>query len=588
MAENSGLSSIKRFFKLLELDRKDIGYIYVYAAFEGLIALSLPLGIQAVIGLIAGGAVSASLILLVAAVTVATAMSGVLRVMQITVMENIQRRIFARSAFDIAFRIPRFRIELLSKYYAPELMNRFFDTLTLQKGIPKIIIDLSTAAIQIFFGLLLISFYHPFFAYFGLGLLLFLFIIFRFTGPPGLETNLNVSKYKYETAYWLEELARAMTTFKLAGETQYHLKKVDHYVAKYLDFRKSHFGILLYQYGAFVLLRAVITAAFLLLGAYLVIQNQINIGQFVAAEIVVLLTIASVDKMIMSMETIYDVLTGLEKLGFVTDLPIETDEGLCFPDIDKGHGLAIDIKDLYFTYQGSSKPALKGINLNIAPGERVCIAGYNGAGKSTLVQIISGLYSDFQGVVAYNGFPFKNLNMNSLREHIGDYCTQEGIFRGSILENITIGHKDVTVEDALWAAEKMRLDSYVSQLPEGYNTMLTSEGTNIAQGARTKVILARAVATRPELLAMESFLRSLDQSDRAAIAEFLTDRSNRWTFVAVSNDPVLASLCDKVVVMKEGAIAEMGTFEQISQGEHFSKVFKVSDLDLISDTDKDC
>lgn len=583
MGESTALSSVKRFFRLLRLDRKDIGYIYIYAAFEGLIALSLPLGIQAVIGLIAGGTVSASLILLVAAVTAATALSGLLRIMQITVMETVQRRIYTRSAFDLAYRIPRFRMELLSQYYPPELMNRFFDTLTLQKGIPKIIMDLSTSALQIFFGLLLISFYHPFFAFFGVGLLLFLFIIFRVTGPPGLATNLKVSKYKYETAYWLEELARAMTTFKLAGDTDFHLKKLDYIVSKYLDFRKSHFGILLYQYSAFVILKTVITAAFLLLGALLVIENQINIGQFVAAEIVILLTIASVDKMIMSMETIYDVLTGLEKLGFVTDLPIETDEGLSFPDIDKGQGgMSLKIQGLSFTYEGGAKPALRDINLEIAPGERVCIAGYKGAGKSTLVQIIAGLYSDFQGIVSYNGFTFRSLNMNSLREHIGDYCTQEGIFSGTILENITMGHKDVSIEDALWAAEKVRVDGYVSVLPQGYNTLLASEGANIAQGARTKVILARAIATRPQLLAMESFLRSLDQDDRKAIAEFLTDRANPWTLVAVSNDPLLAARCDKIVVMKEGTIVEVGTFAQIKKSPHFEKVFKVSDLDLLS------
>lgn len=582
MAESTTLSSVKRFFRLLRLDRKDIGYIYIYAAFEGLIALSLPLGIQAVIGLIAGGAVSASLILLVAAVTAATALAGLLRIMQITVMETVQRRIYTRSAFDLAYRIPRFRMELLSQYYPPELMNRFFDTLTLQKGIPKIIMDLSTSALQIFFGLLLISFYHPFFAFFGVGLLLFLFIIFRVTGPPGLATNLKVSKYKYETAYWLEELARAMTTFKLAGDTDFHLKKLDYIVSKYLDFRKSHFGILLYQYSAFVILKTIITAAFLLLGALLVIENQINIGQFVAAEIVILLTIASVDKMIMSMETIYDVLTGLEKLGFVTDLPIETNEGLSFPEIDKGQGMSLKIQGLGFTYEGGAKPALRDINLEIAPGERVCIAGYKGAGKSTLVQIISGLYSDFEGTVSYNGFTFSSLNMNSLREYIGDYCTQEGIFRGTILENITMGHKDVSIEDALWAAEKVRVDGYVSVLPQGYNTLLASEGANIAQGARTKVILARAIAPRPQLLAMESFLRSLDQDDRKAIAEFLTDRANPWTLVAVSNDPLLAARCDKIVVMKEGTIVEVGTFAQIKKSPHFEKVFKVSDLDLLS------
>jgi len=576
MGVNSGAGSVKRFFKLLQLDRKDIGYVYIYAAFEGLIALSLPLGIQAVIGLIAGGAVSASLILLVLAVTAATAMSGVLRVMQITVMENIQRRIFTRSAFDLAYRIPRFKMEVLTRHYAPELMNRFFDTLTLQKGIPKIVIDLSTAALQILFGLLLISFYHPFFAFFGVGLLLFLFFIFRFTGPPGLETNMEMSKYKYETAYWLEELARAMTTFKLAGATQFHLQKVDRLVSKYLDFRKSHFAIVVYQYGSFVVLKAVITAAFLLLGAYLVIENQINIGQFVAAEIVVLLTIASVDKMIMSMENIYDVLTGIEKLGFVTDLPLEKDEGLCFSEIDKGNGLDVQTKDLCFAYQDASKPALQHINLDIAPRERVCISGYNGAGKSTLVKIISGLYTDYQGVVSYNGFPFKSLNINSLREHVGDFCTLEGIFQGTVMENIVMGHEGVTVEDALWAAKKMKLDDYIAALPQGYNTVLTAEGRNIPNGARMKIILARAIATRPQLLAMESFLRVLDPIDRIEIAQFLTQKDNNWTLVAASNDPLLASLCDKVIIMENGRIVQSGTFEEIKQGPHFKKVFNIS------------
>ncbi len=576
MGANSGASSVKRFFKLLQLDRKDIGYVYVYAAFEGLITLSLPLGIQAVIGLIAGGAVSASLILLVLAVTVATAMAGVLRVMQITVMENIQRRIFTRSAFDLAYRIPRLKMEVLNRHYAPELMNRFFDTLTLQKGIPKIVIDLSTAALQILFGLLLIAFYHPFFAFFGIGLLMFLLVIFRFTGPPGLETNMGMSKYKYETAYWLEELARAMTTFKLAGATQFHIQKVDKLVSKYLDFRKSHFSIVVYQYGGFVLLKATITAAFLLLGAYLVIENQINIGQFVAAEIVVLLTIASVDKMIMSIENIYDVLTGIEKLGFVTDLPLETDEGLCFSEIDKGNGLAVQTKDLCFSYEGSFKQALHPINLDIVPGERVCISGYNGAGKSTLVKVLSGLYTDYQGVVSYNGFPFKSLNINSLREHVGDFCTLEGIFQGTVLENIAMGHEEVSLEDAIWAAKKMHLDNYIAELPNGYNTILTAEGRNIPHGTRMKIILARAIVTRPQLLAMESFLRVLDPNDRKEIAHFLAHKDNNWTLVAASNDHLLASLCDKVIIMENGRIVQIGTFEDIQRGPHYNKVFNVS------------
>ncbi|MCI5081719.1 MAG: ABC transporter transmembrane domain-containing protein, partial [Saprospiraceae bacterium] len=209
-------SPLRRFFRLLELDRKDIYYIYIYAIFSGIIALSLPLGIQAIIGLIAGGALSASIYVLIAIITVATALNGLLKVMQITLTEHIQRRIFVRSAFDFAYRIPRLRLDKIVSQHPPELVNRFFDTLTLQKGLPKILIDLSTAVLQIFFGLLLISFYHPFFISFGLFLIVLLGLIFVLTGQKGLRTSLKESKYKYEVAYWLEELARTMSTFKLA------------------------------------------------------------------------------------------------------------------------------------------------------------------------------------------------------------------------------------------------------------------------------------------------------------------------------------------------------------------------------------
>nr|HQU58760.1 ABC transporter transmembrane domain-containing protein [Saprospiraceae bacterium] len=299
MENNGQLRPLQRFFKLLELDRKDIYYIYVYAIFSGLIALSLPLGVQAVIGLIAGGAMSASLILLIVVVTVATALSGILKVMQLTVTETIQRRIFTRSAFDFAYRIPRLKMDKLTRYYPPELVNRFFDTLTLQKGLPKILMDFSTAVLQIAFGLILISFYHPFFVFFGLILIFILLAIFRFTGPGGLETSLKESKYKYEVAYWLEEIARAMSTFKLSGGSSFSLNKTDGLVYSYLDSRKKHFRILLFQYGNIVAFKTFITAGLLFLGSYLVIDNQINIGQFVAAEIVVILVMNSVEKLIL-------------------------------------------------------------------------------------------------------------------------------------------------------------------------------------------------------------------------------------------------------------------------------------------------
>lgn len=574
MEINTQLTSLQRFFRLLQLDKKDIYYIYIYAIFAGLISLSLPLGVQAIIGLIAGGAISASLILLVIAVTAATAMSGILVVMQLSVTETIQQRIFTRSAFEFAYRIPRLKLDVVNKFYPPELVNRFFDTLALQKGIPKLLTDVSTAVLNIIFGLILISFYHPFFAFFGLALLLIIFFIFRITGPTGLKTSLKESKYKYEVAYWLEELARTMTTFKLWGDTPLSLRNTDYLVCNYLDNRRKHFRILLTQYGVIVGFKVIVTASLLLLGSFLVIDNQINIGQFVATEIVVISIISSVEKLMLSMDTVYDTLTALEKLGSVTDLPIEGNQGLPFSEIDNGKGLSVKIEDLYFKFEDAERPTIDHLSMEVKSGERVCIAGYNGSGKSTLIQLIAGLYSEFYGSVNYNGFPMRNLELPSLRRHIGDFCSQEDIFKGTILDNISLGNADIKLEDVIWATQQVGLDKFIQRLPNGYNTMLQPGGKNIPQNIRTKLMIARSVAKRPRLQVMEGLWNNLEPAERLTIADFLAAPENNWTLLVVSDDAAIAAKCERILIMQDGKIIEEGTYDKIRESPHFRRVFK--------------
>jgi ABC-type bacteriocin/lantibiotic exporter with double-glycine peptidase domain len=574
MEYQTQLTPLQRFFRLLQLDKKDIYYVYVYAIFAGLISLSLPLGVQAVIGLIAGGAISASLILLVVAVTAATALSGILVMMQLSVTETIQQRIFTRSAFEFAYRIPRLKLDAVTKYYPPELVNRFFDTQNLQKGIPKLLTDLSTALINILFGLILIAFYHPFFAFFGLALIIIIFTIFRISGPIGLATSLKESKYKYEVAHWLEELARTMTTFKLWGDTPISLRNTDHLVCNYLDNRRKHFRILMTQYGVIIGFKVIVTASLLLLGSYLVIDNQINIGQFVATEIVVISIISSVEKLMLSMDTVYDTLTALEKLGSVTDLPVEGEEGLPFGDIDNGKGLSVQIEDLYFKFEDAERPTIDHLSMNVQAGERVCIAGYNGSGKSTLIQIIAGLYSEFHGSVNYNSIPMRNLELASLRRHIGDFCSQEDIFKGTIFDNISLGNPDIKLENIIWATEKVGLDKFIQRLPNGYNTMLQPGGKNLPHNIRTKLMVARSVAKRPRLQVMEGLWNNLEPSERLHIADFMIAPENNWTLIVVSDDAAIAAKCDRVLIMKEGKIVEEGPYSNMQESPHFRRVFK--------------
>ena len=568
------LTPLQRFFRLIKGDRKEIYYIYIYAIFAGLINLTLPLGVQAILNFIQGGAISASWWVLILAVTVGTLFAGLLAIMQMTVSETLQRRIFTRVSFDFAERLPNLHTEGIRNQYVPELINRFFDTLTLQKGLPKILIDLSTAIMQIVFGLLLLSFYHPLFIFFGFILLLFLFIIFRFTSPLGMKTSLKESKHKYEVAYWLEEIGRTLHTFKLAGKSDLPLSKTDKYVSNYLDAKQQHFRILLFQYASIVTFKTLITLILLSLGSWLVITNQINLGQFIAAELVVILIINSSEKLISTMDTVYDVLTALDKIGSVADLPLDKEKGIDFQEINTGKGISLNLENVSYAFDKQLKPAVDGLNLDVKSGEKVCIVGYNGSGKTTLIQIISCFLNDFEGSILYNGIPRRNLNQRSLRSFIGDYSSQEDIFKGTLRENIALGYPHIKFEDIVKVADAVGLSSFIRHLPDGFDTMLLPAGKTLPRHIVVKIILARSIVSKPELLAIEELLANLDYPDRIKIADLLTDKNQKWTLVVVTDDPLLAMRCDRVLIMKDGKIIEEGTFAQIEKSIHYSKIFK--------------
>lgn len=554
--------------------RREIRYIMLYAVVAGLINLSLPLGIQAIIGQIAGGAISAAWGVLVLFVIVGALLTGILRLMQLSIMEYMQRRIFTASAVEFAVRIPRLNLEVLRREHIPELVNRFFDTLTLQKGLPKILMDGSTAVLQIIFSLLLLSFYHSTFVLFSLLLIGVLAILFYWTGPKGIQTSLKESKYKYKLAFWLEEIGRVAPTFKLAGETRFPILRADALTVDYLDAREKHWRILVTQFVSSIFFRVLVLGGFLILGSILVMDNQLNIGQFVASEILVLFVIESVEKLILLHETGYDVLAATEKIGQVSDLPLEREDGVRVEEFCTDQPLAVEFRNLSYRYADSPVPVLKNINLNIRPGERVAVAGYSGSGKSTLLQVLSVGKRDFTGSLLFNGLPKQNLHLRSLREQIGDFSSQEEVFKGTIRENIDLGNEHIPLQRVLQVAETVSLSEFIRQSPQGIDTELLPGGKNIPRSIITKILVSRAIAARPRLLSLEEPLGNLNLRDRLRIAHLLTDDQRPWTLVTVTSDPMLASLCDRVVILKEGTIVFEGTFEAVQKTEHFQRLFR--------------
>lgn len=569
--EGEKISPIRRLFQLLSADRKDILYVYFYAALIGLVSLTLPLGIQAAVELISGGVVFSSVYLLIGLIIIGTLGTGILQVLQITIVEYLQRRVFTKSAFEFAFRVPRIQMESVLNMHMPELMNRFFDVLTLQKGLPKLLIDLSTGVIQIFFGLLLLSFYHPFFVVFGLGLLGLLFLIFFFTGPKGLKSSIKESKYKYKVVYWLEEMARTLYSFKLAGNTILPLKKTDYLVNNYLENRSSHFKILITQYSFILLFKAIITGGLLILGTILVMEREITLGQFVASEVIIILVLASVEKIIMYMDVVYDMLTAVDKISHVTDLPLEKTGGIDVPASQLKNGYHVNLDDVSYTYPGSRSPSLRSVSLDIKPGESICISGGSGAGKTTLTNIIAGIHQNFTGVMTYNGYSLRDLDATYIRDRIGKNVSQEDIFEGSILENILVGKPTSDIRNALEAIDAVGLKNDINKLQNGLNTEVLAGGKGFSSSFVNKLVLARCLAKRPAMLILNDFFNNFTKGERLKLVEMLTNKDRKWTLVVVSNDPLVMAACDEILFLENGMVKAQGKFEELIKQEDILK-----------------
>lgn len=557
------MGPVKRFLRLLSTEKRDIIYILFYSVVIGLLSLVLPLGIQTTVELISGGVFFSSVYVLIAIVILGVLVGGGLQIVQIGLVEHLQRRVFAKASFEFAFRIPRLKMESIIGNYAPELVNRFFDILTIQKGLPKLLIDLSSGAIQVFFGLLLLSLYHPFFVFFSIILVTVLVLIFYITGPGGLESSINESKYKYKVAQWLEELARALNSFKLAGNTDLPIRRTDYTVNNYLKYRKKHFSVLVTQFSFIIFFKAAVTGSLLIVGTILVVDRQITLGQFVASEVIIIMILGAVEKLIMYMDVVYDLFTAVDKISQVTDLPLEKTGGIDLPKNKLDRGYAVEVKDLRYRYPDRSDYILQGVSLRINAGEKVCVAGPGGAGKTTLTNIIAGLHSGFEGIVTINNYSIRDLDLTHLRDKIAKNISSEDIFDGSILENITIGKSMETPEDVMEALRQVGADEEINRLPEGLNTHLLSGGKGFSSSMINKIILARCLAKRPHLIVLNDFFNGMKKQDKLNEIRSLTSPDKTWTLLAVSNDPLVMAACDRVVVMNNGKIDSDGTFKEL-------------------------
>jgi ABC-type bacteriocin/lantibiotic exporter with double-glycine peptidase domain len=545
-------SVISKLLALLHQERDEINAIYFYAILSGLIQLSVPLGIQSIIGFVMGAQMVASIYVLIFLVVLGVLLVGVCQINQMKIIEKIQQRIYTRYAFRFSEVIPQFDILKSDSVYLPEHVNKFFDVLNVQKGISKILLDIPLASIQIILGIVLLALYHPIFIMFGLMFLAILILILKYTSHKGIETSMVESKYKYETVSWLQDMARIIKSIKFSQGSNLNLSKTDKNVLGYLKARTEHFGVLLIQYRTLVVFKVIISLAMLGIGTYLLVNQLLNIGEFIAAEIVILMLIGATEKLISNIENIYDVVTGLEKLHSVLDTPLEKEGSIDLQE-NLEQGLKIDLVKFGMKYDFHDN-LFEDTNLSIPNNKLIGVSGKEGFGKTSLLKLLSAGYTQYSGTILINNVPLVSYNLESFRKKVGIYIYPMEIFKGTLYENISMNRDCIDELSILNLIKEIGFDDFLIQFSEGFDTKIDASGKKLATNITKKILLLRALANNPKLILLDEPFAGLSDFAKEKLLHYLNKIKSNTTILIATNDKSMLKNCDEQIFISNQKI----------------------------------
>ena len=523
---------VQQLWALLRVERADLWVVAIYAVGYGLLSLATPVAVQSLVNTVAFGSLLQPMLVLTLMVALALGFGALLRSMQAWVVEQVQQRLMARVALDLGGRLTRAQESALEGGAGQELLNRFFDVLTVQKSVSTFLMEGLLLVLQASMGLLLLAFYHPALLAFDVALVVLGLGVLVLAGRGGTKTAIVESREKYALAAWLEEIARVPAPFRGPHGAAWARFQVEERLRGWLAARRTHHGVWFRQLAGAYALQAVAATALLALGGWLVIQRQLTLGQLVAAEFVVTTVLSSVTRLGKQMETWYDALAAADKLGHLLDVPLE--------DTGAGQGLP---------GTGPLKLALPGLS-EVNPGEKVAVLAPPGTGKSWLVRAMWGLETPGPGRVSLDGRDVLHLDRYALREAVALVRGVE-CFRGTVLDNVAVGRPGVDRERALGVLEAVGLRAVVQGLAEADRTVLSGSGAPLTRGEARRLMFARALAARPRLLVVDDGLDDVEADARERLAALLAPAGGKapWTLVVFAREKgdALVRRCDRVV-----------------------------------------
>ncbi|MGE0394429.1 MAG: peptidase domain-containing ABC transporter [Vicinamibacterales bacterium] len=549
------LTPLRRLRALLVGERRTLWVAVVYSILIGLLTLVLPVAVQSMVNTLAFGNALQPLVVLTFFVFVALALSMGMNTARAKVVEIIQRSIFARVATDVTWRLLHVRASAFDKHHGPELVNRFFDTVTLQKSASLLLIDGLSIVMQTGVSMLLLAIYHPWLLAYDVLLIGAMAIIVFLLGRGAIRTSIGESKAKYALEAWLEQLAAKLVTFKSDGGHGYAVQRSHALLEEYLHYRDEHFRILLRQIIGSFALQALASASLLGIGGWLVIERQLTLGQLVAAEIIVAGMMSAFTKFGKQLEVFYDLCAAIDKLGGLVDLPLERAGGHAEPA--PTGPLSVEVRGLAYTMPEEREPVVSVEGWSVAAGDRVGITGPSGSGKSTLADILFGLRTPGSGALLLGGTDSRAIPLRVLRQRVALVRSVE-LFAGTVLENVTLGREHVTYDAVTGALARVGLLDDLLALPGGLNTELHPQGRPLSHRQACRLMVARAIVDNPGLLILDGVLDQLDIEEQARLAADIFSPSAPWTLICISERPDVLAQCTRVVTMRDGRVRATG------------------------------
>lgn len=536
---------LKRFIALLSLDQRDVWAVALFAFVSGILSLATPLAIESLVNVVSWGTFLQPLLVLAFMLLACLGIAGILKVLQTVVVEVIQRRQLVRIVGDLAHRFPRAKQSALQGLYPRELANRVFDIMTIQKASAVLLLDGVSIVLTTMMGLLLLAFYHPFLLGFDIALMICMVSITWVLGRGGVQTAIEESKTKYRIIHWLQDVLSTPAAFKVNGGEMLAIERANRLTTDYLTARRHQFRVVIRQV-AFAIGLQVVASTFLLgLGGWLVMKQQLTLGQLVASELVVTVVVGAFAKAGKSIEKFYDLMAGVDKVGHLLDIPVDPRNELgTLPD-----GPArVRWDDLEFHFRSTGSKCVVPAS-GIEPGKSLAIVGNYRAGKSLLMRSLAGLIRPHHGIAEIAGFDAQKAALGSDGQLVGYACRNE-VFHATIEENVDVGRTFIGQKRIRDVLDQVGLWDSILQLPGGTRTMLQSNGSPLSNTQQAQMIIARAIAGQPKLLLIDSLLDDLTPDVRERLWATLTGDDVPWTLVIVTNQLEIAQLADEQLELK--------------------------------------